>query len=484
MSHQVQYITTTLPYVNSKPHVGFAMEIIRADAIARYKTMMGYDVFFNTGTDEHGQKLLDDATASGEDVRTYVDRHADLFRSLCPSLGISESVHFIRTTDAHHEAGAQELWRRVRDNGFIYKSRYQTKYCVGCELEKSDSELVDGQCPIHPTKDIQLVDEENYFFKFSAFEQKLLDYYESCPDFVVPDFRFNEIKSFVKSGLQDFSISRLKSKMSWGVPVPDDEEHVMYVWFDALANYITTLGWPEDADTFNRYWVSGAPVQYCGQDNLRQQAAMWQAMLMAAELPTSRQIHINGFIMGADGRKMSKSIGNVVDPIPLIEHYGSQALRYYLLHYVHPYDGSPMSHESFHDRYTADLVNGIGNLTSRLLNMSEKYIDDCPVLSTESLPLDWLQAFESYRPDTACEIAMRWVSELDGDITKTEPFKLIKVNLEQTQQYIREYVARLYTVACMLEPIMPDISARIIECIKSNKKPESPLFPRLEMIES
>jgi len=482
MSTKVQYITTTLPYVNSKPHVGFAMEIIRADAIARYKMLMGYDVFFNTGTDEHGQKLLDDAVESGQEVKNYVDHHAELFRQLCPQLGITDRVHFIRTTDEHHESGAQELWRRVRDNGFIYKSQYQTKYCVGCELEKSDSELVDGQCPIHPTKEIQLVDEENYFFKFSAFQQKLLDLYESRPDFVMPDFRFNEIKSFVQSGLQDFSISRLKSKMPWGVSVPDDDEHVMYVWFDALANYITTLGWPEDNENFNKYWLNGNPVQYCGQDNLRQQSAMWQAMLMAAELPNSHQIHINGFIMGADGRKMSKSIGNVVDPVPLIEHYGLNALRYYLLHYIHPYDGSPIGYESFHDRYTADLVNGIGNLTSRLLNMAEQYLDECPDLPEESIPMDWLDAFESFRPDIACDIVMKWVADLDGDITKTEPFKLIKVNSEAAKQYIREYVVRLYTIGRMLNPILPEISAIIKEQVKANKKPETPLFPRLEMI--
>lgn len=477
---RAQYITTTLPYVNSKPHVGFAMEIVRADAVARYHMLMGRDVFFNTGTDEHGQKLLDDAVIAGQDVQTYVDHYAELFRQLCPRLDITDQVHFIRTTDTHHQSGAQELWRRVRDNGFIYKSHYQAKYCIGCELEKNDSELVDGQCPIHPTKQIQLVDEENYFFKFSAFQEPLLELYSQRTDFVIPDFRFNEIKSFVARGLQDFSISRLRSKMSWGVPVPDDDNHVMYVWFDALANYITTLGWPEDEAAFNKYWRGGLPVQYCGQDNLRQQSAMWQAMLMAAGLPTSHQIHINGFIMGADGQKMSKSIGNVVDPLPLIDHYGAQSLRYFLLHYIHPYDGSPVGYEAFHDRYNADLVNGIGNLTSRLLNMAEQYLDECPEIPDYSMPLDWIDAFESFRPDVACDIVMKWVADLDGDITKTEPFKLIKVNSELAKQYIREYVVRLYTVARMLNPIMPEISVAIKSHVKANKKPETPLFPRLE----
>ncbi len=483
MEASPRYITTTLPYVNAEPHVGFSMELIRADAIARFHTLLGRDVFFNTGTDEHGQKLLDAAITAGEPVENYVGRHAQLFRELAGILGVTPDVHFIRTTDTHHMQGAQEFWRRVYDNGYIYKSTYQAKYCVGCELEKSDSELVDGQCPIHPTMQVQFIDEENYFFKFSAFQDRILELYTAKPDFVVPDSRMKEITSFVQSGLRDFPVSRLKSKMPWGVPVPGDDDHVMYVWFDALTNYITTLGWPHDMDQFNRYWVNGLPAQYCGQDNVRQQSAIWQAMLMAADLPLSNQIHINGFIVGADGRKMSKSIGNVIDPLPLVDHYGSQALRYFLLHYIHPYEGSPMSYEAFHDRYTADLVNGIGNLTSRLLNMSEKYLDNCPELPDSSIPLDWLEAFESFRPDIACGIVLKWVADLDGDITKTEPFKLIKVNSEKAKHLISEYVVRLYTIARMLNPIMPEISSAIKSYVKANKKPETPLFPRVDMIE-
>jgi len=256
----------------------------------------------------------------------------------------------------------------------------------------------------------------------------------------------------------------------------------MYVWFDALTNYITTLGWPENTEQFEKFWMHGNPVQYCGQDNLRQQSAMWQAMLLAADLPTSHQIHINGFIMGSDGRKMSKSIGNVVDPVPLVEYYGSESLRNFLLHYIHPYDGSPIGYDSFHNRYTADLVNGIGNLTSRLLTLSEKYLDECPELPEHSLPTDWMQAFESYRPDIACDIIMKWVADLDGDITKTEPFKMVKFNLDEAKQLIREYVIRLYTIGRMLNPIMPETSAKIKALVKANKKPETPLFPRLEIM--
>jgi methionyl-tRNA synthetase len=210
------YITTTLPYVNSDPHVGFAMELVRADIIARSKKLQGYSVFFNTGTDEHGQKLYTAAKDAGKDVKDYVDGFADVFKKLPNTLGVLEDIYFIRTTDVHHEKAAQEFWKRCSDNGYIYKKNYTTKYCVGCELEKTDSELVDGKCPLHPKLEIEMRDEENYFFKFSAFGDKLLDFYKSNPNFVVPDFRYNEIKSFVERGLEDFSISRLKEKMSWG----------------------------------------------------------------------------------------------------------------------------------------------------------------------------------------------------------------------------------------------------------------------------
>ncbi|KKT74648.1 MAG: Methionine-tRNA ligase, partial [Parcubacteria group bacterium GW2011_GWB1_44_7] len=275
------YITTTLPYVNAEPHIGFAMEVIRADVMARWKRAQGFEVFFNTGTDERGAKIFEAAKKAGQEPQTYVDEAAKKFQALIPLLNLSEP-NFIRTTDSHHIKAAREFWKICAKNGHIYKKPYKIKYCVGCELEKTDSELVDGKCPLHPTREIEEIEEENYFFKFSAFQKPLLDFYEKKPDFVVPDFRFNEIKSFVKRGLEDFSISRLKEKMPWGIEVPDDSEHTMYVWFDALVNYISAIGWPDDLERFKKWQIdSGGMVQYCGKDNLRQQSAMWQAMLMA-----------------------------------------------------------------------------------------------------------------------------------------------------------------------------------------------------------
>ena len=252
-SQKRQYITTTLPYVNSSAHIGHATEFIRADALARHYQRRGYSVFLNTGTDEHGQKIYEKAIAAGVPTQQFVDDLAADFKRLLPALGIMPEINFVRTTDPHHKHAAQALWRRCRDNGDIYKAQHQVKYCTGCELEKTDSELEDGQCPLHPTYTIEVRDEENYFFRFSKYQQPLLDLFQTQADFVVPHFRLLEIQKFVEGGLQDFSVSRLKSKMSWGVSVPDDNEQVMYVWFDALTNYISVTGWPEQAD-FGGWW--------------------------------------------------------------------------------------------------------------------------------------------------------------------------------------------------------------------------------------
>jgi methionyl-tRNA synthetase len=472
------YITTTLPYVNSDPHVGFAMEIIRADSMARVKKLQGFDVYFNTGTDEHGQKLLADASASKRDVKEYVDEYAEKFRGLKSVLGISDDVHFIRTTDSHHEKAAQEFWKICKDNGYIYKKQYQTKYCVGCELEKTDSELVDSKCPVHPNKEIELREEENYFFKFSMFGDKLLALYESNPSLVIPDFRFNEIKSFVKKGLEDFSISRLKSKMSWGVGVPGDSEHVMYVWFDALVNYISTLGWPENIKSFKKFWVEGTPVQYCGKDNLRQQSAMWQAMLMAANLPTTNNIVINGFLTGDGGIKMSKSLGNAINPYDVVNEYGTDALRYFLLREVSPFEDSPFTMERFKDVYNANLANGIGNLTSRIMKMAETNLETPVAIQENAIPEEYFKFFETFEINKAMDYVWSKIGELDTIIQQTEPFKLVKIDKEKGQGIIVDLVKKLYTIAQMLNTLLPDTSDKIKACVKANKTPEAPIFLR------
>lgn len=483
MADKAFYITTTLPYVNSKPHVGFAMEIVRADIIARSKKLQGYDVFFNTGTDEHGQKLADSAKEAGIDVKAYVDEYATKFRELIPLLGISEDIHFVRTTDRNHEAAAQEFWNRVLNNGYIYKKNYSAKYCVGCEENKTESDLVDGHCPIHPNLEIEIINEENYFFKFSEFGDRLLSLYDSIEkegrSFVIPGFRLNEMREFVERGLEDFSISRLRSKMSWGIAVPNDQDHVMYVWFDALVNYISTLGWPEDTDQFERFWKNGKPVQYCGKDNTRFQAVMWQAMLMAADLPPSHTIVVNGFITSG-GQKMSKSLGNVISPVDIVREYGTDAFRYFVARELQPFEDSDFTLERFKEAYNANLANGLGNLVSRVMKMASDNLEgpvDISLMKTLSFPeySDFLNKFELNK---AIDLIWQQISALDLLIQTELPFKLVKTDPEKGKKVISDLVLHLFKVATMLESVLPETSKEIQRLIKENKSPEKPLFAR------
>jgi len=477
MKQQPFYITTTLPYVNNDPHIGFAMEIIRADVIARYKKSKGFDVFFNTGTDEHGQKLFDDAKKAEVDVKQYVDGYALKFKELSALLGLNEDIHFIRTTDANHKFAAQEMWRLCDKNGYIYKKNYSIKYCVGCELEKTDSELVEGKCPLHPNREVESIDEENYFFKFSAFQEKLLAFYKENPQFVIPDFRYNEIKAFVERGLVDFSISRLKEKMSWGVPVPGDDNHVMYVWFDALVSYISTLGWPTNTEQFEKYWKNGTPVQYCGKDNLRQQSAMWQAMLMASELPQSHTIVINGFLQSG-GQKMSKSLGNVISPADVVSQFGTEALRYFVLRDFSTFEDSDVTIEKFTESFNANLANGLGNLTSRIMKMAETNLEQSPTIPKISIPEEFEHHLEKFEMQKAGDFLWKQIAILDARIQETAPFKLIKTDREAGLTIISQLVVDLHLVAHMLEPMLPETSAKIIDLIASNKAPSEPLFLR------
>ena len=473
------YITTTLPYVNAPLHMGHALEFVRADTIARYKKLVGYDVFFNTGTDEHGMKIYEGAKAKGLEPQEFVDENFIVFKEQLQIFGLSSDVHFIRTTDKNHEAGAQEFWRRVADNGYIYKKNYEAKYCVGCESEKTDSELgEDGTCLVHPGRVLELISEENYFFKYSEFQKPLLELYEKNPNFIVPDFRMHEIKKFVESGLQDFSISRKKEKMPWGIPVPGDSEHVMYVWFDALTNYINTLGWLENNGDFEKYWVNGTPTQYCGKDNTRFQGAMWQAMLMACGVPLSHQIVVNGFITGDKGIRMSKSLGNGVDPREVVSEYGTDALRYFLLREISSFEDSPFTMERFKDAYNSGLANGLGNLSSRLLTLSEKYLEQCPEIPESSIPQEFFDILETFDIKKAMDFIWEKIQDLDKKIQDTEPFKLVKVDEEKGKVLISEMIIELYTIARMLHPVMPETNEKLKSLIRANKKPETPLFAR------
>lgn len=475
------YLTTTLPYVNADLHMGHALEFVRADVIARYKKLQGLDVFLNTGTDEHGMKIFEKAESQGMSPQEFVDESFKSFKESVKIFGMDEEIlHFARTTSEHHVHSAQEFWKRVNDNGYIYKKNYEAKYCVGCEETKSDSELVNDECPMHPGRPLEIIQEENYFFKYSEFGDKLLEFYAKNPDFVVPDFRFNEVKAFVERGLQDFSISRLRSKMPWGIDVPGDPEHVMYVWFDALTNYISTLGWPENAENFEKYWINGTPTQYCGKDNTRFQSAMWQAMLMAAGLPNSHKIVVNGFITADGGVKMSKTLGNVVDPKEIVAEYGTDALRYFLLREISSFEDSPFTVERFKDAYNSGLANGLGNLASRILTLSEKYLDGCPVIPENSIPQEYFDHLEKFEISKTTEYIWNEIQKLDKIIQTQEPFKVVKVDEQKGKDMIKNLVLELYTIARMLKPIMPKTNETLKRFIKENKKPEAPLFLRKE----
>jgi len=480
------YITTTLPYLNASPHIGFALEIIRADAIARYKSLLGHEVFFNTGTDEHGQKIYQKAIDAGKDPQDYVDGIAEEFQGLREKLSLFEDITFIRTTDTHHKKAAQYFWNICQEKGHIYKKKFSGSYCVGCELFKTEKELVNGECPEHPGQKLEEIEEENYFFAFSHFADDLIALYNAREDFVSPDFRFNEIKEFVKRGLQDFSISRVKERMPWGVPVPGDDTQVMYVWFDALVNYISTLGWPEDTETFDKFWVNGDTLQIAGKDNLRQQTAMWQAMLLAAELPPTDRLLINGFITSG-GQKMSKSLGNVINPYDLVEEYGTDALRYYLLRHVSLFEDSDVTVEKFKESYNAHLANGLGNLFNRVLKMAitygvhfdfpdrEESLED--IITGENFQ-DYIGALNAYNFNEALDIIWKEVGDMDEFITKEQPFKKIKVNEEEAKEDVAKLLFNLWYVSIMLEPLLPDTAQKLQEHLLANTMPEQPLFAR------
>lgn len=456
------YLTTTLPYVNADPHIGFALEIVQADALCRYRRLMGDDVVFNTGTDEHGIKIYRNAVEAGVDPKTYCDGYAAKFHGLKESLNLTYT-NFIRTTDEHHVAAAQEFWRRCDANGDIYKKVYKVKYCIGCELEKTDSELVDGRCPIHPNRDIELIEEENYFFRWSKYQDALLAHYDAHPEFVVPSNRLTEIRNFVAGGLQDFSISRLKEKMPWGIPVPGDEQHVMYVWFDALVNYISTLGWPTNEETYTSFWPG---VQVAGKDNLRQQSAMWQGMLLSAGLPLSEQIFIHGFIT-ADGQKMSKSVGNVINPYDLVTTYGTDAVRYYLLGGIPSYNDGDFSKSQFEDTYASKLANGIGNLAARTLTMAHKYADGrVPALSADRFDTAafwqrYHEALRTYRFDDAVRVIEELIAACNREIDIEAPWKQAKEG-KDVRPFLYQLLEALRHASIALLPIIPTSAERLL----------------------
>ena len=470
-----KYITTTLPYVNSDPHIGFAYELVLADALARYSRLMGHEVFFNTGSDEHGQKIAEKADEKGESRQAYVDYYAGEFQKLKETLNLSYD-RFIRTTDPEHKKAAQELWRRCEAKGDIYKKKYKGLYCVGDEMFMKESELVDGKCPNHPNLVLQEIEEENYFFKLSNYQAYLEKEYLVRDGVIIPEWRRQEALNFVKGGLEDFSISREKSRLDWGVPVPGDDDQVMYVWFDALTNYISTLGWPEDAEgSYKKFWADSEPMQIAGKDQIRFQSIMWQAMLKSADLAPTHTIMYHGFI-NSGGQKMSKSLGNVISPFELVARYGTEATRYLLLRHVHPFEDTDITWDRLDEWHNANLVNGLGNLVSRILKMSETYGVMLEVQTSVERKNN--EYFDHFHIHQYMDKIWSDITDLDGYIQETEPYKKIKTDEVGAKHIVHDLLLKLSHIAHYLEPVMPETSVLIKEAILANKKPEN-LFPRL-----
>ena len=474
-----RYITTTLPYVNADPHIGFAYELLVGDALARYWRLMGHEVFFNTGTDEHGQKIAEKADEEGTPRQEYIDHYASKFARLKESLNLSFD-NFIRTSDSGHQVAAQSIWQKCEAKGDIYKKSYKGLYCVGDEMFLRDSDLVDGRCPNHPNVDPVEIEEENYFFKLSNY-QKQLEEYLSDPTRTMSESYRKWALDFVTAGLDDLSISRSKARLDWGIPVPGDDEQVMYVWFDALTNYISTLGWPTDTKgDFDKFWVGGETVQLAGKDQVRFQSIIWQAMLLSADIKQTDKIVYHGFI-NSGGQKMSKSLGNVISPYDLIEKYGTEATRYLLLRHVHPSDDTDITWERLDEWYTANLVNGLGNLVARVMKMAETHLTE-PVARPEAIDFadEYAHAFQNFNPQQATEYIWSLIGILDERITTEEPFKLVKTDLEKAKAIIRELMFEVYTIALLLNPIMHKTSKIIKEAVLANKKPNN-LFNRLDV---
>jgi methionyl-tRNA synthetase len=467
------YITTPIYYVNARPHIGHAYTTIACDTIARRQRMMGMDTRFLTGTDEHGQKIERAAQAAGIKPQQFVDQVSAEFRKLWDRMGLTYD-DFIRTTSDRHKQGVQALWRKIRDNGYIYKGQYVGQYCVFDELYV---EVGPGEpCPecSRPTETIK---EENYFFKLSAFQEKLIKLYTEQPDWIRPETRKNEVLSFVRSGLRDLSVSR--STFAWGIPVPDDRGHVIYVWLDALANYITALGYGQaDATLFEKYWP--ADVQMIGKEIVRFHCVYWPAFLMAAGLPLPKGIVAHGWLLFEEN-KMSKSRGNIVRAETIIDVLGADALRYFLLReVVFGQDGS-FSFDALVQRYNADLANGLGNLASRVLTMITRYfrgevpypsqkvarkpIDDVIAEAAKKAIGEFNGLFEQYQFSRALETAWSLVANVDKYIVENEPWALGEREDEESRARLATVLytsaEALRIVTALAHPVIPEATARI-----------------------
>lgn len=473
------YVTTSIPYVNGEPHLGHALEFICADVVARYMRQYKTPVLFSTGTDEHGGKIAEKAAELKLTPKELADQMSKTFEQLLKELGISND-RFIRTTDETHEKRAQIIWKNLEK--YIYKSTYTGWYCTGCEAFYPENVVKEnkGTCPLH-NRPYEQIKEDNYFFKLSVFSAKIKEAIETDTFRIIPESRKHEILNIIGGGLEDISISRPKDKISWGIPVPGDETQVMYVWFEALMNYITVLGYPEGKD-FKDFWP--ANIQLIGKDILRFHAAIWPGILLALGLPLPKSLYVHGHI-SVDGKKMSKSLGNVIAPKQVIDKYGTDAFRYFFTRHIPAYEDGDFSWSKFEAAYNNELADQLGNAVSRTAAMIQKYQKG--VIGATPPPehdvASYRQAIENCRFDKAIEEVWEQVKGLNQYVEETKPWEIAKTGDEQhLQEVLANMVGALLEISILLEPFMPVTALKIREAFDSGviKPLAGPLFPKNE----
>lgn len=466
------YITTAIPYVNGAPHIGHAMDYCLADVCARYQRMIGNEVRLQAGTDEHGNKIELKAKELGVDVKEYVDSNVKKFRDFISKLNV-EYTDFVRTTDPDHERRVQEIWKKL--SPYIYKAKYAGWYCTGCERYVTEKELKEnnGICPDHQ-KPYQKFEEENYYFKISEFKDRVFEAISSDELLILPEFRKKEMLALLKES-PDVSVSRPKAQLAWGVPVPGDDSQVMYVWMDALANYITVLGYPEKE--ISDWWP--AIAQFVGKDILRFHAIIWPAMLIGLGLPLPKVITSHGMVL-ADGQKMAKSIGNVVNPDEVIDKYGIEAFRYYFLRHIDTFADSDFTWEKFESAYNNELANDLGNLVQRLATLAQK--NNIVLGSTPNLklPEEYCGLMDKFEFSSAFDFAWKKVQMLNSRIDEEKPWSLAKNGeIEKLEKCMHDLIFGLLEANKMISPFLPKVSEKIAEIFTDPiMPPVEPLFPK------
>lgn len=469
------YVTAPIYYPNADLHMGHAYTTLFCDVLARHARLQGKEAYFLVGTDEHASKVVKAAIAAGMEPQEFVNKQAEKFKTFFTEMEFTNSDFVQTSNQERHWPGAQLIWEKLVANGDIYKKKYSGLYCIGCESFKTEKDLVDGLCPDHNTKP-ELVEEENYFFRLSKYGNKLKEIIESGAMKIFPETRKNEILSLIADGLEDVSFSRPTKDSRWGIPVPGDPGQTMYVWCDALTNYITYLGYGRDDGLFKKFWP--ADLHIVGKDILRFHTAIWPAMLISAGLPVPKAVLAHGMITSG-GKKMSKTIGNIIDPKEVIKEYGVEALRYLLTREVAPFEDGDLTLERIKEVYNANLANGLGNLTSRIMKMSESYLETPVDLPNYEFPAGYQEDFANYELNKAMDFIWQKIGEADLLITEKKPFSVWKTDQESARVIVIDLIKRLGEIAFLLQPFMPTTADKIVSAIKANKLSEA-LFLRKE----